>query len=287
MIDTALAHRLVRKYLRQLDEALAPLPPPRKAELHGQIAAHLAEELPPDATDAEVTEALRQLGSAAQVAAEAGVPPRPAPAPADSLRWLGGAIQRRTWKFWAVLAVLVATVSVLANVLDGLETARPLSINGMFGWWYAQDAGRQVNTEAGIAQQSTVPVRWHQQQGLFVVVWNNSRYTQTVLGYAPLTAESPGNYPSGQLAVSTGMTAPAQPEDPHTQRYTLPVAIPPGQSRFVRVFWTDTYCIAKGGYQGIDKLILQVRVGWITKTETISLGQLWAVAGTKQSTCPD
>jgi hypothetical protein len=285
MNDTALAHRLVRKYLRQLDEALAPLPAPRKGELHGQIAAHLAEDLPPGATDAEVAEALRQLGSVAQVAAEAGVPPRPAPAPADSLRWLGGAIRRRTWKFWVVLAVLVAAVTVFANVLDGLATAPILSADGMAGWWYPQDARRQVVTEAAGAQQTTVPERWHQRQGLFVQVYNNSHYTQTILGYAPDTFQSPGNARSAQLSVSTSADSHGYLGSPTGQRYSLPVSIPPGQSRYLRVTWISIVCNMTGGQTGIDNVRLQVRVGWITRTEDVSLNEDWAVAGTAQSTC--
>jgi hypothetical protein len=285
MNDTALAHRLVRKYLRQLDEALAPLPPLRRAELHGQIAAHLAEELPPDATDDEVAEALRQLGSAAQVAAEAGVPPRPAPAPADSLRWLGGAIRRRTWKFWAVLAVLVTAATVFASVLDGLEMAPILSADGTSGWWYATDARHQVNTEAGNAQQTTVPERWHQQQGLFVQVYNNSDYTQTILGYAPDAFESPGNARSAQLGLSTGTDSHGYPGSPTGQRYSLPVSIPPGQSRYLRVIWLSTVCNVTGGQTGIDNILLRVRVGWITRTEDMSLNEDWALVGTAQSTC--
>ncbi len=285
MNDTALAHRQVRRYLRQLDEALAPLPPQRKAELHGQIAAHLAEELPPGATDAEVAEALRQLGSAAQVAAEAGVPPRPAPAPADSLRWLAGAIRRRTWKFWAVLAVLVAGVTVFANVLDALETAPILSADGQAGWWYAQDARHQVDTEAGNTQQTTVPERWHQRQGFYVQVNNNSGYTQTILGYAPDTLESPGNNWSAQLGLSTGTDIHGYPGSPTAQRYSLPVSIPPGQSRYLRVIWISTVCNMTGGQSEFDNILLRVRVGWITRTEDVSLDEYWALVGTAQSTC--
>jgi hypothetical protein len=90
----------------------------------------------------------------------------------------------------------------------------------------------------------------------------------------------------GQLAVSVPYDAQRYwPGDPQTVRYTLPVSIPPGQSRYVRLIWTSSVCLAQGGSRGTDQLGLLVRVGWLTRTEVVWLGQGWYVAGTKQSTC--
>jgi hypothetical protein len=172
-------------------------------------------------------------------------------------------------------------------VLDGLETASTLSTAGQSGWWYPQDARHQVDTEAGNVQQTTVPERWRQRQGFFVQVYNNSRYTQTILGYAPDADESPGNARSAQLAVSTGPDSHGDPGSPTAQRYLLPVSIPPGQSRYLRVSWISTVCNMTGAQSEFDNILLRVRVGWITRTEDVSLGRTWAIQGTRQSTCPD
>ena len=45
MSGTALDHPLVRDYLRDLDQALAALPPEQASELTEQITAHLDEAL--------------------------------------------------------------------------------------------------------------------------------------------------------------------------------------------------------------------------------------------------
>lgn len=70
-----------------------------------------------------------------------------------------------------------------------------------------------------------------------------------------------------------------------SQHYTLPVSIPPGQSRYLRLMWTSDLCAEAGGTASTDQVKLLVRVGWITRTEDVGLGQAWAVTGTKQSTC--
>ncbi len=100
MNDTALDHPLVRAYLRKLDEALASLPSRRAAELRGQIAAHLAEELPPGATDDEVADAIRRVGTPADLAREAGARPR---------QTLRSVVRRHSWRFWTSFGGAVAS----------------------------------------------------------------------------------------------------------------------------------------------------------------------------------
>ena len=83
MSGTALDHRLVRDYLRELDAAMRGLPPAQARELREQITAHLDDALGPDAGDYEVAATLSRLGSPADLAAEAGAAsgssePRPA-----------------------------------------------------------------------------------------------------------------------------------------------------------------------------------------------------------------
>jgi hypothetical protein len=72
MSGTALDHRLVRDYLRDLDKAMRGLPDTQAHELKEQITAHLDDALQPGAGDDEVAATLSRLGSPADLAAEAG-----------------------------------------------------------------------------------------------------------------------------------------------------------------------------------------------------------------------
>ena len=272
MSDTALDHPLVRAYLRELDEALGSLPAERGAELRDQIAAHLEEVLAPGATDADMADAISRMGTPADLAREAG-----------ARRTLRSVLRCRSWQFWTSTGVVIAVVGVLVGLLISVETAPALTFEGSAGWWYPQDWKHEVDTSADGLQQATVPMRWHQQQGFFVQIYNFSGNTQTVLGFAGYAA-SPGNAEHAHLTLSA-TDGSHDPAAPHSLRFTLPVSIPPGQSRDLRLLWTNADCLQAGGTAGIDQLKLRVRVGWITRTEVISLGQAWAVEGTAQSAC--
>ena len=272
MPETSLDHPLIRAYLQELTEALGSLPAQRAAELREQIAAHLDDELPADATDDEVADAIRRMGTPADLAREA-----------DAIRTLRSVLRRRSWKFWTSTGVVIAVAGVLAGLLISFENAPALTFEGSSGWWYPQDWKLEVDTSADGLQQATVPMRWHQQQGFFVQIYNFSGNTQTVLGFAGYAA-SPGNAEHAHLTLSA-TDGSHDPAAPHSLRFTLPVSIPPGQSRDLRLLWTNADCLQAGGTAGIDQLKLRVRVGWITRTEVISLGQAWAVEGTAQSAC--
>jgi len=274
MSDTALDHPLVRDYLRQLAAELSALPPARAAELQEQIKSHLDEELPPDATDEDVTEAIRRLGTPVELARDAGAQPR---------RTLSAVLRKRSRRFWIVLVSLIvalAAAGIPIGLLVSVETAPTLFINTLGGvdggWWYPQDEAHQATTTFGYEPMRSVPVRWNQRQGFEFRVWNLSGYTQTVLGYAPGTAKSPGNPGHAQLRLS-GRDASHYPAEPYAEHYSLPVSIPPHQSRYLRVLWIQDDCLQIGASQSIDHLTLRVRVGWITRTETISLGEMWGV----------
>jgi hypothetical protein len=294
MSGTALDHPMIRQYLRELDAALGVLRPEQARELREQITAHLDDELPPGAAEAEVSGALQRLGSPSEVAAaavsgQAGRPqavgPQPEPTTADVSRWLRNAIRRRTWRFWTILGAVVVAAGVVAGFIVNMETAPPLAYSGESGWWYPVDGQRQVSTTADGATQTTVPVRWHQRQGFFVQLVNTSGWTQTVLGPSSDSAQGLASA-TGQLAVSVPYNPRDYwPGDPRTVRYSLPVSIPPGQSRYLRLMWTSNVCLEKGGSEGTDQLDLRVRVGWFTRTEVVWLGQGWYVAGTARSTC--
>jgi hypothetical protein len=272
MTETAHDHPLVRDYLRGLDLAFAWLPAARAKELREQIAAHLDDELAPGATDDEVADALRRLGTPAELAAEARSNRAPVVTAADAVHWVWSAIVRRTWKFWTVLSALVLLASGIAWYVVSVENAPALNVVQV-SWWYKQDQIHQVSSNAEDSRQSTVPLRPGQRQGYYVLIWNDSRWTQTVTGYAPGSDPAPGVCPNGnfEFNVSTS-NAIGHTTAPGSLRYGLPVSIPPDQARFIRVLWVSAgSCSGKGGESGTDQMELTVRIGWTTRTEIIPL----------------
>jgi hypothetical protein len=106
-----------------------------------------------------------------------------------------------------------------------------------------------------------------------------------VLGPADHWAQSLGST-FAQFGVSTeGFEQDDFPADPRKVRYSLPGEIPPHQSRALRVIWTSDDCVQNGSEAFMDRVILRVRIGWTTRTETILLNEVWALAGTAQSDC--
>lgn len=69
--------------------------------------------------------------------------------------------------------------------------------------------------------------------------------------------------------------------------YGVPRAVPPGQCRAVLVTWKSAVCMRKGSNGGFSEVPLQVRVGWITRTELILLNQSFFVAGPSHGACSD
>jgi hypothetical protein len=87
-------HPLTDDYLERLDRAAAHLPPTRRAELRGDIEAHLAEALGPEPSDADVRTVLDRLGAPEEIVA--AEQPRP-PAPVDG----------RGTREWAAIILLL------------------------------------------------------------------------------------------------------------------------------------------------------------------------------------
>lgn len=286
MTDTALDHPLVRRYLRDLDRALASLPAAQSRELTEQISAHLGDALGPDSGDQEVAAVLRRLGSPADLAAEASAGARgleagpPGAAPGSGgvqlrLRW-----PRLGWRRWAMIGAVLVLAGAAAGYWIAAATAPPLQFGTSFAWWYPQDRARAVERQANQAQQTTVPVRSGQQQGYVVTVYNPSDWTQTVLGAAPDSGSAPGNAENAQVSVAT-----SDPGFFPPLRYALPASIPPHQSRAIRVMWVSTVCLDAGSAQGTDQLTLLVRVGWLTRTEVIQLPLGFYVSGPSHGPC--
>jgi len=117
MSGTALDHRLVRDYLRELDAAMRGVPAAQARELREQITAHLEDALRPYAGDQEVAAALRRLGSLADLAAEAGAASG-SPGPRSALS--SSRMRRR-------LAAVIAVPAVIAAVLGAVQISSDVS----------------------------------------------------------------------------------------------------------------------------------------------------------------
>jgi hypothetical protein len=68
-------HPLAADWLERLRRASAALPASEQADLLSDIEAHLAESIPPDATEAQVRTVLDRLGDPDEIVAEAVGPP--------------------------------------------------------------------------------------------------------------------------------------------------------------------------------------------------------------------
>ena len=117
MSGTALDHRLVRDYLRDLDKAMRGLPDTQARELKEQITAHLDDALQPGAGDDEVAATLSRLGSPADLAAEAWA--------ASGSSGPGLALSGRRVR--SRLAAIIAVPAVIAAVLGALQISGDVS----------------------------------------------------------------------------------------------------------------------------------------------------------------
>jgi hypothetical protein len=279
MSDPVLERPLVRQYLRALDAACAILPVPQAQELHEQITAHLEEALPPGASIAEVTAELTRLGPPRSLAAAAAGPSR-----FLVLRKLRNRARRVRWWVWTAIAVVVAALGTGAGFLISMNSATPLNVLGT-GWLYSADQARAADTSAGLVTQTTVPVRSGQRQGITFGVWNDSDWTQVILGTDPRWYEF--SFTDIQVTVQSG---------PHlndvgstlsgTSYYASPGVIPPHSYRYVRLTWTSNICLAKGSYTWFGDVPLRVQVGVITRTEDIGLDQeTFALEGPSHGKC--
>ena len=272
MSDAVLEHFLVRDYLRELSAACVTLPAAQDRELREQITAHLDEALAPDATDAEVQAELTRLGRPRSLAAEAAGPGWQ-PVARRLRNWLGHV----RWWVWAALAILIPALGTGAGFLDSMESAAPLLVMGT-GWLYPVDQARAVDTWAAGSRQTTVPVRSGQRQGIQFAVWNNSDWTQVILGTDPIWYYD--EFTDVQVDVESGPHLNQVGEPHRTARYLSPGVIPPHSFRWVRVSWTTELCPGPDAGELITTdVLLQVRVGVITRTEDVGFNQAFALVG--------
>lgn len=277
MSDTVPVRPLVREYLRALDAACASLPVAQAEELHEMIAAHLDEALPPGASDAEVRAELTRLGTPHSLAATAAGPSR-----FPVLRRLRNRARRVRWWTWTAIAVLVPALGTGVGFLISMNSAASLTSDSA-GWLYHADQVRAVDITADEVTQTTVPFRSGQRQGIEILVWNNSDWTQVILGPGPNW--QPFSDEPIQVTVQTG---------PHLNEvgtalsggnsYLSPGAIPPHTARWVHLTWTSDACMGSGEAI-LDWIPLQVRVGVITRTEDITPLEAFALQGPSQGKC--
>ncbi len=86
-------HPLAEDYLRRLRQAGRQLPPERIGELLADIEGHLADAIPPGASDDEALAVLERLGPPGEII-EAEQPPAP------------DLTDRRSWREWAAVILL-------------------------------------------------------------------------------------------------------------------------------------------------------------------------------------
>jgi hypothetical protein len=270
MSGTALEHPLVRDYLRELDRALAVLPPAQAGELREQITAHLDDALAPGSDDAQIAAVLARLGRPADLAAEAA---GPMAAPARRR-------PRLPWWLWAHIVVALTAAAVIIGYLVVVSSAPALEARGPSSWWVPRDVAAATFAEADGVRQTSVPARNGHLQGFAVTLYNPSDLTETILGQWQ-GSSAPGNFQRSLITIATT----GSKGDFRALRYTRPASIPPHQSRWVRLLWITNACIERGGWQGNNQLRLHVRVGWLDRVEVVTLRQTWAVSGPSQGSC--
>ena len=279
MSGTVLENVLVRDYLRALSLECVSLPVAQARELREQIAAHLDEALAPDATDAEVRAELARLGSARFLAAVAAGPARPA-----GWRRLRNRLGHVRWWIWVAVVLVVAAAGTGAGLLISMSTAAPLFQGSAFGWYFRQDQGRSVTTQAGDTTQLTIPQRYRQEQGFIINIVNESDWTQTVLGvYQPFFYPFSNRPP--QIAIGTDKEVDLGGMD-NLVRWSATGSIPPHSVRALRVLWDSNICWVPGTPPAsVQDIELTVRVGTVTRTEDVQLSQAVAVSGNKGAQC--
>jgi len=286
MSRTALDHELVRVYLYRLDYAMRGLPAARYQELKDQIQAHLADELPADADDAQVAAALDRLGTPADLAADAkadlGPTVRAAVAASARRKWARITGARLRTKLTAAVIVLGL---ITGGTYLGILLSAPMLVFGSDSVpWYPQDADHQTFASADGAQQDTFPIRSGQRQGMLFGIYNPSNFTETVLGpvevYGTNLVFGAGGFDQTTVGVSVPDRAIDRGGTTRDVAFTLPESIPPHGYRLLRITWRSTMCLeGKGSGFTINNLYLRVRIGWFTRTDVIALGFGWGLSG--------
>ncbi len=272
--DTPFAEQAVKQYLSELDRALAVLPSRQAAELREQIEAHVEDTLAAGAGAGEVARMLARLGPPDVVVREASADHQPS-------AWRR--LRRVPWWGWVLVALTLAIAGSsigLFEYIDAQRTAPPLTFAGTSGWLYPQDWSHAVDTQADGASQSTAPIRSGQVQGFLISIRNPSSWNETVLG---LEYDFGPGGPGMTVRVGDSASIERGGSAMPGTKFILPATIPPGGIRMLRLVWKSTTCLEGGGAQGINQIYLEVKVGWVTRTEVIQLPTEFALSGPSRS----
>lgn len=188
---------------------------------------------------------------------------------------------RRRWRLWTLVAsalIVVATAVALTAVALHYIRAAGLESNGI-GWL---DSTKVRYVEAAGYTQLTVDARPAERQSFYVEISNPSSVTQTILGL-PGDPENTRDHP--ELSVSQTPTSGTTVTAERAVYDDVPVAIPPGASRYLRYTFLNRDCMLRGQTDYWRAIDIRVRVGVFTRTETIDFGRnAMAVVGT-DATC--
>lgn len=184
---------------------------------------------------------------------------------------------------WATVAICLAVVALTGEFVIVPKTAAPLRPFVVSGWAYPQDARQAVDTAVAGRTQTAVPIRFEQRQGFEFDIYNFSNLSQRILGL-----QQPEYAPTGggaKLELEIGTTGKSYGAgDPGTTTFAPQVTIPPHQDRWVRVTWISKRCMAAGGSAAFEYLWLRVKVGSITRVETVELPMDFAIAVPRDAT---
>jgi hypothetical protein len=176
------------------------------------------------------------------------------------------AAARQPWPRRAKVALVGAGLAVVALVVGLLIpfVFVPLSAGNLLPvqpaiWWTAvdQSAARPGDWQGDPA--SVVPFRLGEQQGFLVLVANPTGQDQQI---------QPTDPEELSLAVATTAGTSSQAR---SLVYRPSATIPAHQSRWVRQLIRSDLCWEKGGSTAVPAVTLQVRIGWVTRTEVLPL----------------
>jgi hypothetical protein len=187
------------------------------------------------------------------------------------------------WWAWVSIGIGIAAIATVASYLIVVARVPPLTQEGSYAWYFQQDASRSVGRNG--PDNNTwwiVPERPYQRQGFTVGVYNDTGWTQTVLGLDP--AFEIGSMQPMTVAVARGLDPTAGKVLGQT-RWAMPATIPPHSWVLLRLLWTSHVCLPPGTSTGLSEVPLRVRVGLVTRTEHIPLELTWAISGSKATNC--
>jgi hypothetical protein len=176
----------------------------------------------------------------------------------------GGSRGRPLLALAASLAVLIAgSVTCVVVTLRYLHAPALNNPGGGYGWMPPDDQATRfvrLGQYVGLVTRS----RPGQSQSFYVAIGNDSSVTQTVLG---LDESGTGPAQRDHVAISTNADYRIS-EDELTYRPT-PAAVPPHTTRYLRFTFDMPKCPGPSP-QSWDGLRLRVRVGAVTRTETVT-----------------